>query len=138
MKLELMKEIGDFIYSNPYEICYFKMRLLIDLNGYGDSEGTHMSVYFQLMKGELDDLIEWPFNKKVTFILIHQDDKNKCIKRSLERAGRTRGYLKKYFGKPVNNCNAAYGFDSFIALSKLHADGFIKNDTIYIRCDIGS
>ena len=114
------------------------MRLLIDLNGYDESKGTHMSVFFQLMKGELDDLIKWPFDKLVTFVLIHQDDKNKCFKRSIEEAVETKDSPMKFFRKPVSNCNEAYGFTFFISLNKLHAAGFINNDTMCIRCEIGS
>ena len=36
-----------------------------------------MSVFFQLMKGEFDDCMEWPFNKIITIVLIHPDEKSK-------------------------------------------------------------
>ena len=107
------------------------MRLRIDLNGNSDAKGTHMSIFLQLMKGEFDDIIEWPFDKMVTFVVIHQD-KNKCFKHSL----RAKNQRVNSFKQPVNNHNEPFGFRSFIALEKLHADGFIKNDTIYIRCVI--
>ena len=31
------------------------------------------------MKGELDDCMEWPFDKRICFPLIYQDDKNRCL-----------------------------------------------------------
>ena len=112
------------------------MRLRIDLNGNGKARGTHMSVFFQLMKGGLDDILEWPFDKLVTFVLIHPDDKNKCVKRILEDAVKTKGNPLKSFQKPVTKFNEAFGFQEFISHKKLHAN-FIKNDKLYIRCVIG-
>ena len=134
---EEAKATGKRNYSNPHEIYYFKMRLLIDLNGSRKRKGTFMSVYFQLMKGDYDDFIEWPFDKLVTFTLIHPDDKSKCFKRSMKHAQETERFPNPSFIKPVTAFNKGYGYESFITLEKLHADGFIKNDTICIRCAIG-
>ena len=43
-------------------------------NGFRSGENTHLSVYIVVMKGEYDALLPWPFNKKVTFTLIDQDE----------------------------------------------------------------
>lgn len=96
-----------------------------------------MSVFLQLMKGELDDFIKWPFDKLITFVLIHPDDRNKCWKRRLREALKTKSSPHKAFIKPLTEENGLIGFENFISLEKLHADGFIKNDTIYMRCVIG-
>ena len=130
------KEYGDSIISNSHVICGFKMRLIIYLNGSGDGYGTYMSVYFQLMKGEFDDCLEWPFDKIVSVVLIHQDNKDKCHKLILSSAQETKLNLRKGFLKPKKKSNTGYGFNKFITLEKLHAGGFIKNDILYLRCDI--
>ena len=93
-----------------------------------------MSVFLQLMKGELDDSIEWPFDKLVTLIIIHQDNENKCFEASFEIAPKTKA---EAFQKPVTDYNEVRGFRKFIALEELHNEGFTKNDTLYIRCVIG-
>ena len=36
------------------------------LNGDGIGYKTHFSVFFVLMKGELDPLLKWPFEYKVS------------------------------------------------------------------------
>ena len=42
-----------------------------------DGEGTHVSVYASLMKGDNDDSLSWPFTGTVTFELLNQlEDKN--------------------------------------------------------------
>ena len=135
-KFEQAKATGEVIHSDPHWIYCFKMRLLIYLNGNIDAKGTHMSVSFQLMKGELDDFIKWPFNKLITFVLIHQDDKNKCFSSTSSAALKNNRFSREFFKQPVTDKNKPHECKWFIALTKLHADGFIKNDTIYIRCVI--
>lgn len=93
-----------------------------------------MSVFLQLMKGELDDSIEWPFDKLVTLVIIHQDNENKCFEASFEIAPKTKA---EAFQKPVTDYNEVRGFRKFIVLEELHNEGFTKNDTLYIRYVIG-
>lgn len=133
-KLEEEKTTGGNLFSDPHMIQGFKMRLLIYLNGCGGGEGTHLSLFFQLMKGELDDILKWPFNKTIHFVLIHQDNKNECFKLSItdtEKATTT-----AYFRKPVTDFNIGFGYIRFISHERLHAGGFIKNDSLYIGCTI--
>lgn len=43
----------------------YKMCLRIYLNGDGTGRGTHLSLFFVVMKGPHDALLRWPFNQKV-------------------------------------------------------------------------
>lgn len=51
-------------YTNKYG---YKMCLRIYLNGDGTGRGTHLSLFFVVMKGPSDALLRWPFNQKVSF-----------------------------------------------------------------------
>ena len=119
---------GKNLFSDPHIICGYKMRLIVYLNGYDIGKGTHMSVYIHLMRGELDDVLKWPFDRQVDFVLIHQDNQRKYFKFSLFEAKQT------CFQKPVSDSNTRRGYAKYITLEKLHADGFIKNDKLYIQC----
>lgn len=44
----------------------YKMCLRIYLNGDGTGRGTHLSLFFVVMRGHSDALLKWPFNQKVT------------------------------------------------------------------------
>ncbi len=44
------------------------------LNGDGIGKGTHLSLYFVVMKGNYDALLTWPFRQKVTFLLMDQNN----------------------------------------------------------------
>ena len=136
MKIENYNIKREGLNSHPHMIQGFKMRLLVYLNGPRSSTGTHLSVFFQLMKGELDDCLEWPFEKSVSFVLIHQDNKKKCFKLSMTDALTKKDLSYESFRRPVADSNVALGYDNFISQERLYGDGFIKNDSIHIRCVI--
>ena len=51
------------IYSSPFfsgRIGY-KMCMRAYMNGDGIGEGTHLSLFFIVMRGEFDPLLSWPF-----------------------------------------------------------------------------
>ncbi len=50
------------------------MRSKLFLNGVNNAGGTHLSIYFLLMRGDYDALLEWPFRFKVTFSLLDQSN----------------------------------------------------------------
>ena len=55
----------------------YKLTISIDANGYGEQEGTHISVWAYLMKGKHDDELEFPFKGTITFKLMNQlEDKH--------------------------------------------------------------
>ena len=55
------------------------MCLSVNANGYGRGEGTHVSVFAYLMRGEFDDHLKWPFQGHVVFQLCNQlEDKKHC------------------------------------------------------------
>jgi len=40
------------------------------LNGDGPGYKTHLSLFFVLMKGEFDNLLQWPFQNYITLTLL--------------------------------------------------------------------
>lgn len=49
-------------YSSKYG---YKMCLRLYLNGDGTGRGTHLSLFFVVMRGKYDALLKWPFSQKV-------------------------------------------------------------------------
>ncbi|XP_046855204.1 TNF receptor-associated factor 3-like [Xenia sp. Carnegie-2017] len=62
------------LYSPPfYSSQYgYKMCGKIYMNGDGFGKGTHLSLFFIVMKGDYDALQTWPFQKKITMMLMDQ------------------------------------------------------------------
>ena len=56
-------------YSHPQG---YKMCLKVFPHGYGIGVGTHVSVFVQLMKGDFDDCLQWPFQGTVVLQLCNQ------------------------------------------------------------------
>ena len=50
----------------------YKMCLRVVANGCGAGEGTHVSVYTNLMRGEFDSHLKWPFRGTITIQLVNQ------------------------------------------------------------------
>ena len=134
-KLKSEKRTGNAIFSDSHIVKNYKMRLMVYLNGDCARKETHMSVFFQLMKGENDNAIQQPFGKPITFSLIHQDERDKCFQRQ------TKDYLEydeamEIMQKPSSDNNRAWGYPDFISLNELQDDEYIKNNTLFIRCEI--
>ncbi|OCT66921.1 TNF receptor-associated factor 2 [Xenopus laevis] len=112
-------------YTNKYG---YKMCLRIYLNGDGTGRGTHLSLFFVVMKGSHDALLRWPFNQKVTLMLLDQNNREHVI--DAFRPDIT----SSSFQRPISEMNIASGCPLFCPLSKLDAkNSYIRDDTIFIK-----
>ena len=70
----LLKDSGMEWYSPPFysHIGGYKMCLEVDAHGWGRGTGTHLSVAVNLMRGEYDDDLFWPFRGEITFQLLNR------------------------------------------------------------------
>ena len=50
----------------------YHLAIQVHVNGFGIGEGTHVSVFCEVKKGRYDDELKWPFNGKITYILLNQ------------------------------------------------------------------
>ncbi|NXE04437.1 TRAF2 factor, partial [Lophotis ruficrista] len=110
----------------------YKVCLRVYLNGDGTGKGTHMSLFFVVMKGDYDALLPWPFRHKVTFMLLDQNNREHVIdafRPDLTSAS---------FQRPVNDMNVASGCPMFLPLSKLQSPkyAYVKEDTLFLKCII--
>ncbi|XP_069370055.1 uncharacterized protein gramd2b [Paralichthys olivaceus] len=112
-------------YTNKYG---YKMCLRIYLNGDGTGRGSHLSLFFVVMRGLSDALLKWPFNQKVTLMLLDQSNREHII--DAFRPDVT----SSSFQRPVSEMNIASGCPLFCPLSKLDAkNSYIRDDTIFIK-----
>ena len=56
------------LYSQPFYTSRYgyKMCARVYLNGDGMGKGTHVSLFFVVMRGDYDALLPWPFSPKVS------------------------------------------------------------------------
>ncbi|NXF05858.1 TRAF2 factor, partial [Smithornis capensis] len=110
----------------------YKVCLRVYLNGDGTGKGTHMSLFFVVMKGDYDALLPWPFRHKVTFMLLDQNNREHVIdafRPDLTSAS---------FQRPVSDMNVASGCPTFLPLAKLQSPkhAYVREDTLFLKCII--
>ena len=77
-KFSQHKKLDDTWFSPPFytAIGGYKLQLVVHANGVSIGEGTHVSVFLYLMKGENDDSLKWPFSGDIIIQLLNwREDK---------------------------------------------------------------
>ena len=105
----------------------YKMCIMVYLNGCGTGYKTHLSIFFVLMKGEYDPLLQWPFEPKVSLILVDQDHKRDLVQTFNPDP------QSSSFQKPKTDLNDPKRFDEFATLSVLDDTSYVKDDVMYIK-----
>ena len=114
-------------YSGRYG---YKMCLRLYIMGDGIGKGSHMSLFFVIMRGEFDNILPWPFMQRVTFTLINQ---NTTSGRDIVEAFQP-DPTSSSFKKPKSDMNIASGCPRFISHEKLERGSYIVSDAILIKC----
>ncbi|KAM3825764.1 TNF receptor-associated factor 2 isoform 3-T3 [Vipera latastei] len=106
----------------------YKMCLRIYLNGDGTGRGTHLSLFFVVMKGPNDPLLRWPFNQKVTLMLLDQNNREHVI--DAFRPDVT----SSSFQRPISDMNIASGCPLFCPIAKMESkNSYVRDDTLFIK-----
>ncbi|XP_026856119.1 TNF receptor-associated factor 3 isoform X1 [Electrophorus electricus] len=121
------------LYSQPFYTGYFgyKMCARIYLNGDGMGKGTHLSLFFVVMRGEYDALLPWPFKQKVTLMLMDQGPARKHLGDAFKPDSNSSS-----FRRPTGEMNIASGCPLFVAQTVLENGTYIKDDTIFIKVTV--
>lgn len=132
-KARLGKQIlvSDPFYTNRHG---YKMKVKIYPNGHGTGQGTHVSVYIVLMKGEYDAILSWPFARKVILSIIDQED-NLADRRNIVVSFKEKDPIK-CFGKPQSGDNEAYGFQKVASLEDLQTRKYVVGGNMFIQVEI--
>ena len=127
------KEANEVWYSSPFYTHNrgYKFRLNVVPNGYGTGRGSHITVAAQLMRGEYDNELEWPFEGDIRVELLNwRADKNHhLVTFTFNRHNDPDGT----FSSRVTNRETAtgYGYHQFIS----HIDMAPTTNTEYLRDD---
>ena len=118
------------IYSPPFYTGRngYKMCIRAYLNGDGIGYKTHLSLFFVLMRGEYDPLLKWPFDYKVSLILVDQDHR-KHIVQTFKPTPESSS-----FKRPTSDMNVASGCPQFSKLGVLDDNSYVKEDIMYVKC----
>jgi hypothetical protein len=108
----------------------YKMRARLYLHGDGNARRTHMSLFFLLMRGEYDAMLQWPFGYKVTFCLFDQTGNNRHIIDSFRPDVKSNS-----FQRPKTDANIASGIPKFFPLPMIQQDDnpYVREDTLFLK-----
>ena len=117
------------IYSQPlYSAQHgYKMCAKIYMNGDGFGKGSHLSLFFVVMRGEYDAVQTWPFQKKITLMLLDQGNGDHMIDAFHSDP------QSSSFQRPKSDMNIASGSPLFMPLSSLNNRQYIKDDVLFIK-----
>ncbi|XP_035871845.1 TNF receptor-associated factor 5 isoform X3 [Phyllostomus discolor] len=120
------------IFSQPFYTsrCGYRLCARAYLNGDGSGKGTHLSLYFVVMRGEFDSLLQWPFRQRVTLMLLDQSGKKNHIVETFKADPNSSS-----FKRPDGEMNIASGCPRFVPHSTLEnaKNTYIKDDTMFLK-----
>ncbi|XP_051867942.1 TNF receptor-associated factor 5-like isoform X2 [Pristis pectinata] len=121
------------LFSQPFYTsrCGYRLCARAYLNGDGAGKGTHVSLFFVVMKGEYDSLLMWPFKQKVTLTLLDQSPKKHHLIELFKADANSTS-----FKRPVSEMNIASGCPRFVSHAILEGGKtgtYIKDDTLFIK-----
>ena len=122
---EAFKSIPFYTSPGGYKMC-----IRMYANGYGDGEGTHVSVYTKPLEGRYDDQLHWPFLGTVTFELLNQLADDKHYSR-----------VSTYVADDDMHVGSSRGPTKFLPHSSLCHDPatntqYLLDDTLYFRVSV--
>ena len=126
------KDTGETFTSPPFYVgCNgYCMALRVDVNGYGDGRGTHVSAFLPILEGKHDANLKWPFKGAFTFTLLNQ----------LEDQNHRNSTLTFKVSDSVL-VGSVWGFTKFIHQSCLAYNlsantQYLKDDALYFRVSV--
>ncbi len=122
------------LYSAPFYTSRhgYKVCLRLYMNGDGTGKGTHLSFFITLMRGEYDALLPWPFRQAVTLTLVDQNKQQDIVQSFRPEP------ISSSFQRPRNEMNVASGCPTFAPVSVLDKNSYVKDDTLFIKCNINT
>lgn len=120
------------IYSPPFYTSRFgyKMCARIYFNGDGMGKGKYVSLFFVIMRGQYDSLLKWPFQQKVTLMLLDQSQAGEHVVDAFRPDPNSSS-----FRRPVSEMNIASGCPLFMPLTLLDSGKatYIKDDCVFVK-----
>lgn len=108
----------------------YKMCIRLYINGDGQGKGTHLSVFFTILKGPYDAVLPWPFKQTVYLAILNQSGGPNA-----EDSFRPDPHSMS-FQRPKKEANISSGCPLFLPLSSLDNDGFIQDNCLFLKASV--
>ena len=122
------------LYTSP---TGYRMCVGVHANGIGPGEGTHVSVFACLMKGDNDDSLTWPFTGTVTVELLNQCRDKSHHKGNVIYTKNSVAYSSQVVEGERGNGLGTYKFISHTDLDQPDRNcQYLHNDTLVFRVSV--
>ena len=118
----------------------YKMCLGVGANGYEVGKGTHVSVFINLMRGDNDNNLKWPFKGTIKVSLLNQLEDGQHLTEELWSPGSN--IPEDTSGRVTDGENAGkgWGYHKFVSHQELSYQGnknsqYLKDNTLFFRVD---
>ena len=115
-------------YTKQYE---YKYCVRLCLQGDGDGRGTHISIFFVVMKSEFDELLQWPMRKQVIIQLVNRRNEADSVIETFFSNTRLSS-----FQRPTENINVAVEYPRLISIEQFLNGGFVKDNSAFIKVTV--
>ena len=119
----------------------YKMCLRVDANGNGDGEGTHVSVFAYLMRGDNDANLKWPFKGTIKVSLLNQLEDGQhhteqvCSPGDTKKSESIYGRVTKRERAQSSLGRPRYALHQDLDCQSVKNKQFLKDDTLFFRLD---
>ena len=114
----------------------YRMCISVCTNGYGEGEGTHVSIYTRLRQGPYDDHLKWPFRGEITIQIVNQAGDHSHVEKTIPYNDET---PDTYAGRVIDKERAyGWGKPQFLAHTNLKYNTtkktqYLKDNIIIVR-----
>ena len=109
-----------------------KIMLYGDANSEVDSKGKFVALYFVLMSGDFDEVLEWPFPFNIKLSLL---DQSTSSQNHVEKTIQAESDALP-FAKPIREMSPGVGFPQFVAHDALFNGTYVKDDSVFFKLEI--
>ncbi|XP_068751773.1 TNF receptor-associated factor 5-like isoform X2 [Montipora capricornis] len=123
-------------FSEPYG---YRMAITMCPNGVDASQNYHLSLFAHLVRSNNDAILPWPFQQKVVFTLIdQQEDPSQMKNVEMQMSPKEMRHLFQSFQKLKQSPyrNQRFGFAYFVSHSKLRSRKYIRHDTVLVQFEV--
>ena len=116
-----------------YTSCHgYKLCIRANLNGVDNGNGSHVSLFIHFMRGDFDDILDWPFKGRITMTIMDQGEHRQHIVEVLESKPTLAA-----FQRPHSNRNhKGFGYIEFAPIGLIENSSYVKNDTLIIKAEV--
>ena len=122
------------VYTDSYE---WKLGIRIYLNGVEDGRGRDVAVFVHMMKGEYDDLLDWPFPEQITISFL--DQSGETCRNHISQIIQAKPTLQAFQKPNETICRIGCGFVKFAPIATLlSGTQYVKNDKMFLKIEFTS